>query len=173
MLAGAWTGYLRLSGNFHPIEQGVIYRSGQLSGEQFEERIRDNGIRTFINLRGNNTGRPWYDEEIKASTATGVQHVDFPISAGRELTDEQVTELTEILRSAVGPVLIHCEAGADRSGLTAALYELLIAKRPASEASAQLSFRYGHFPWLGNRTMAMDRTFERVASRLNTANGAD
>ncbi|QND72796.1 dual specificity protein phosphatase family protein [Tardiphaga robiniae] len=173
LLTGAWAGYLRLSGNFHPIEEGVIYRSAQLSGSQFAERIRENGIKTIVNLRGNNTGRSWYDDEIRASEATGVRHIDYPINSGRELTDDQVAELTNILSSAARPVLIHCEAGSDRTGLTSALYELLVAKRSFAEASAQLSFRYGHFPWLGSRTVAMDRTFERVAAKLKTASGSD
>lgn len=171
--AGGWAGYLRLTGNFHPIEPGVIYRSGQLSGPQFSERIEENGIRTIINLRGDNTGQPWYDAEMQASKAAGVHHVDFPLSAGRELTDDQVTQLTGLLRDSPRPVLIHCEAGADRSGVASALYKLLVAKRPAQEASEQLSFRYGHFPWLTSRTAAMDRTFDRVASRPNLSQAAD
>lgn len=166
-LTGGWAGYLRLSGNFHPIEDGAAYRSGQLSGDQFIERIRANGIRTIINLRGNNAGRGWYDDEIKASTAAGVAHIDFPISSGRELTEAQIAQLTGHLRTAARPILIHCEAGSDRTGLTAALYQLVIAGKSAAEASQQLSFRYGHFPWLGSSTIAMDNTFERVAAQLN------
>jgi hypothetical protein len=83
----AWAGYLRLSGNFHAIEEGVIYRSGQLSGLQFQSRIVENGIRTVINFRGNNAGSPWYDDEMKASALTGARHIDFPLSSGKELTD--------------------------------------------------------------------------------------
>ena len=165
----AWAGYLRLTGNFHTVEQGVIYRSGQLSGTQFQSRITENGIRTVINFRGNNTGRPWYDEEIKASALTGAQHIDFPLSSGTELTDDQLIKLTALLRDSPRPVLIHCEAGADRSGLAAALYEFVVAKRAPEEAWAQLSFRYGHFPWLRNSTAAMDRTFERVMARTRAA----
>ena len=54
--AGSWAGYLRLSGNFHAVEEGVIYRSAQLSGDDFQNRIRTYGIRTIINLRGENSG---------------------------------------------------------------------------------------------------------------------
>ncbi|QUS42189.1 protein tyrosine phosphatase [Tardiphaga alba] len=169
LLAGSWAGYLRLTGNFHPIENGVAYRSGQLSGDQFVYRIRVNSIRTIVNLRGSNPGRSWYDDEIKASTATGVVHIDFPISSGRELTDDQIVQLTTHLRTAARPILIHCEAGADRTGLTAALYQLVIAGRSTTEASQQLSFRYGHFPWLGSSTVAMDKTFDRVVARLNAS----
>jgi protein tyrosine/serine phosphatase len=156
---------MRLTGNFHTVEQGVIYRSGQLSGTQFQSRIKENGIRTVINLRGNNAGRSWYDDEMKASALTGVQHIDFPLSSGKELTDDQLIKLTALLRDSPRPLLIHCEAGADRSGLASALYELVIAKRAPEEVWPQLSFRYGHFPWLRNSTAAMDRTLERVISR--------
>ena len=168
-LAGGWAGYLRLTGNFHPVSDGAVYRSGQLSGAQFDSRIRQNHIRTIINLRGNNAGSPWYDDEIKASANAGVQHIDFPISAGRELTEDQLSQLAALLRKSPRPVLIHCEAGSDRSGLASAFYKLWVERRSAEEAGAQLSFRYGHFPWLGSRTAAMDRTFERVASQLPPA----
>lgn len=168
-LALGWAGYLRLSGNFHAVEDGIVYRSGQLSGAQFANRIHDNGIRTVINLRGNNTGRSWYDDEMRASAAAGAEHIDFPISAGKELTDDQVSALAALLTGSPRPILIHCEAGADRTGLASALFELLVAKRPAETASAQLSFRYGHFPWLGSSTVAMDRTFQRVAKPTGTS----
>jgi protein tyrosine/serine phosphatase len=168
-LAGGWSGYLRLTGNFHAVEEGVIYRSAQLSGNALSSRIREHGLRSVINLRGTNPGKAWYDEEIKASSTAGVQHVDFGLSSARELTDEQIEKLTALLRDAPRPLLIHCEAGADRSGLASALYKLLVAKRPAEEATGQLSFRYGHFPWLGNSTAAMDRTLDRVLEKLRLA----
>lgn len=162
-LAGGWAGYLRLSGNFHVVEEGVFYRSAQLSGPQFEERIKANGIRTIINLRGNNAGQPWYDAEIRASQAAGVQHIDLALSAIRELTDEQLQRLTALLQGSQRPILVHCEGGADRSGIASALYKIKIANRPADEAAAQLSFRYGHFPWF-SKTVAMDRTLARVVA---------
>lgn len=84
-----------------------------------------------------------------------------------------MTQLTGLLRDSPRPVLIHCEAGADRSGVASALYKLLVAKRPVQEASEQLSFRYGHFPWLTSRTAAMDRTFDRVASQPLLTQAAD
>ena len=164
----AWAGYLRLSGNFHAVEDGVVYRSGQLSKAQFADRISEKGIRTIINLRGNNRGRSWYDDEVAASATAHVMHVDFPLSSGRELTDDQLVKLATLLRNVPRPILIHCEAGADRTGFASAFYELVIAKRPAEEASTQLSIRYGHFPWLRNNTFAMDRSFTRTVTLMRT-----
>ena len=42
------------------------------------------------------------------------------------------------------PVLIHCKSGADRTGLAAALYLLVIEGQPIEVAKRQLSFRYIH-----------------------------
>lgn len=161
-LAGGWAGYLHLTGNFHAVEPGVVYRSGQLSEGSFKDYIKSTGIRTVVNLRGNNAGVAWYDEEIKAVAGTDVTHIDFPLSSGRELSDRELGQLTAILRNSAKPVLIHCQGGADRTGLASALYELIIAKRDASDAASQLSFRYGHFPWLRSHTAAMDRSFARA-----------
>lgn len=164
-IAGGWAGYLRLSGNFHAVEEGVLYRSAQLSFAQFERNIRANGIRTIVNLRGENAGEAWYRDELRAASATNVDHVDFRLSANHEVSDEDLERLSGLFREAAKPILVHCEGGADRSGLASALFELVIAKRPASTAGEQLSFRYGHFPWLGSRTIAMDTSFERLAAR--------
>lgn len=165
IVVGGWAGYVRLSGNFHAVEDGVLYRSAQLSLGQFRERIKVNGIRTIINLRGSNPGKRWYDDELDASKNANVQHIDFALSAIREVSDDQVARLIELLRDSPRPILVHCEGGADRAGLASALFELFLENKPALVARTQLSLRFGHFPWLGNRTIAMDKSFNRVAER--------
>jgi hypothetical protein len=42
------------------------------------------------------------------------------------------------------PAMMHCKSGADRAGLMAALYLLIVEKRPAREAAKQLAWKYGH-----------------------------
>ncbi len=48
---------------------------------------------------------------------------------------------------------------ADRSGLVAAMWKVIVDREPKSEAGKQLSILYGHLP-MGKAT-AMDRFFER------------
>ena len=43
------------------------------------------------------------------------------------------------------PMLIHCKSGADRSGLAAALYLILVCDAPVATALRQLHWRYLHF----------------------------
>lgn len=162
--AGAWAGYLQLTGNIHEVEAGAIYRSNQLSPEDMAALIEAKGIKTVLNLRGNNGDQPWHRAEAAAVSGAGASLIDLTMSANNDPSDALLGELVATLRTAPQPILIHCHGGADRSGLAAALYELLIAKKPADEAAGQLSFRYGHFPWLGSDTVAMDRAFWRVAN---------
>jgi protein tyrosine/serine phosphatase len=52
--------------------------------------------------------------------------------------------LLDLFASIDYPVLIHCKSGADRTGFIAAVYLMAMEGRGPDEASAQLSWRYGH-----------------------------
>lgn len=162
---GAWAVGIQLVGNVHVVAPGQLYRSAQLDGEDLTEVIRDYNVRTVVNLRGRNDGLPWYDDEIKVSAAADAAHVDIRMSAKDEPDDALISELVRVLRDAQKPILVHCHSGSDRTGLAAALYEFVVEGKPADEAAGQLSFFYGHFPWFGSRTAAMDGAFERLVSR--------
>jgi protein tyrosine/serine phosphatase len=161
---GSWALGLRLSGNIHAVDEGKIFRSAQLSPDHLKALIRDEGIKTIINLRGENPQEGWYRAEVEASTNLGVHYVSLPLSANEEPDDATLKVLIDTMQKATYPALIHCEGGADRSGLASALYRLVILGDAPDQAARQLSFRYGHFPWLTSRTGAMDRAFWRVVN---------
>jgi undecaprenyl-diphosphatase len=149
--------YVQESHNFHPITDGEAYRSAQLDREEFEYYINRYNIKSIINLRGENPEAPWYKEELGISAEHNIKHYDIALSSSREPTEEDVRKLIEIFRTAPRPVLIHCLAGADRSGLAGAMWKLIIDKEPKSEAEKQLSILYGHLPV--GKACAMDRFF--------------
>lgn len=157
--AGAWAAYLQATGNIHEVDPGRVYRSKQLDDVRLAALIEDLGIRTVVNLRGADPAADWYRREKVTVTAGGAELVDLAMSDTAEPDAALIGQLIGALKFAASPILIHCKAGADRTGLAAALYELVIAGRPATEAGGQLSFAYGHFPWLGSGTVAMDRAF--------------
>ena len=171
LAAGGWAWGLQLTGNIHTVEDGVLYRSAQLNGAKLAEVLTTHGIRTVINLRGDGPGKWWYDNELEITAAHGVSHFDVNMNAKTEPDSKTVTRLLEIMRTAPRPILIHCNSGSDRAGLASALYQRIVKGQPAEKAANQLSFRYGHFPWLGSDTDAMDRTFLRYSadgvSKLN------
>ncbi|MFQ5846590.1 MAG: dual specificity protein phosphatase family protein [Candidatus Methylomirabilales bacterium] len=152
-------------GNFHPITPGVAYRSAQLDRDELEYYITTYNIKSILNLRGKKAGAPWYVDEMKVSRKYHVRHYDLSLSASREPSKRQEHKLLEIFKNAPRPILIHCKAGADRSGLVAAMWKVVVDKRSKSEAENRLSVLYGHFP-IGD-TSAMDHFFEKWRPELN------
>jgi protein tyrosine/serine phosphatase len=157
---GGYAGYLQLTGNFHTVVAGQLYRSAQPSSAQLERYIRDNGIKTVINLRGSSGNAKWWAEEVAVSDRLGVRHVDFGMSAYKILTADRADKLLAIMRDAPKPILIHCLSGSDRTGLASVLYSQQIANVKEDVAETQLSFAFGHvgIPYLSS-AYAMDESW--------------
>src|SRR5712692_5686008 len=156
---GAYWGAIQYQGNLHAVSNGVLYRSAQLSKTELRSAAREYRIKSVLNLRGAHAGQSWYDDEIAAAGELGLAHFDYPLSAKRFVTSQQIDEILDIVRKAPKPLLIHCRSGADRSGLVAALYRFSETGASAVEADRELSLVYGHFPYLTSRSVAMDDSF--------------
>ncbi|MGE6741871.1 tyrosine-protein phosphatase [Allorhizobium pseudoryzae] len=159
---GTYLGYLQLSGNFSPVIAGEVYRSNQPTPARLRSYAEHQKIRSIINLRGRNEGRDWYDKEVATARDLGIVHIDFGISARKELTRAEAEQLIDLMRDAPKPLLIHCNAGADRSGLASALYLAALAGKSEAVAEQQLSLYFGHLPLPFIAEQAMDRTFEAL-----------
>lgn len=159
---GAYPGFLQLTGNFHTVIAGELYRSAQPDAKEIADYKARYGIKTIINLRGENNQKDWYRQELAASRQFNIKHIDFRMSNRKVLGQAQAAKLIALMQKVEKPVLIHCAAGADRTGLAVALY---LASRGYGEVAAesQLSFRYGHvgIPILSS-SYAMNETFERL-----------
>lgn len=160
-ILGGYAASLQATGNFHTVIAGELYRSAQPSPAQLVRYVRHHGIRTVINLRGENADAPWYEAELETARSLGIHHVDFRMSASKQLSTRRADELVAIMAAAEKPILIHCQAGSDRTGLASALYSLRVARRHESEAERQLSFYFGHvgIPHLSS-AYAMDASWE-------------
>lgn len=163
---GAYLGYLQVTPNFATVVPNEVYRSAQPTAASIHEFAARHGVRSIINLRGENSGKAWYDEEVAAAKDLDITHIDFRMSSRRELDQNQVETLIAVMRDAPKPVLIHCKAGADRSGLAAALYLAAVAKLGEKASEAQLSLYYGHLSLPFIPEYAMDRTFEAMEPML-------
>ena len=136
-------GFLRVMWrNFHRIAPGV-YRSNQPSGSQLRAIHARVGLRTVLNLRGTSK-QSFYLFESEACRELGLELVDLPLSASQAPALAKLEQLITHLHTMPKPFLIHCKSGADRTGLAAALYLLLVEKQPIEVAKRQLSFRYIH-----------------------------
>lgn len=160
-LIGGYIGFQMLTGNMHEVLPGELYRSAQPTAADLARYQKEYGIKSVINLRGENEGSPWYDEEIAATNQLGLTHYNFRMKSSRELSQEQALALIDLMKNAPKPLLIHCRAGADRTGLASAVYFAAIAGKNEWESERQLWLSYGHVPRVG-ASVAMNRTFEKL-----------
>lgn len=130
--------------NFHEVEEGKFYRSGQLSGDEFQAVIDSFGIKTIINLRGPNPGEEWYDDEMIVAQRNGVAHYDIGMGASVIPQRESLIALLDAYKEAERPILIHCMAGADRSGEASAIYQMIYQGKTKKEALKMLTPKYLH-----------------------------
>jgi len=71
----------------------------------------------------------------------------------------------DAMRRAPKPILIHCNGGADRTGLISALYLYDVESKSSKVANRELTAFYGHVPHLHWRySIAMDCSFWRYVS---------
>lgn len=134
--------------NLHEVDAGRFYRSGQMGADQLRETIDALGIRTIINLRGARPEAGWYRDEAAVAREKGGRLISLRFDADRLPHRRELVKLLDAFRDAERPILVHCQAGADRSGLASAIYEMEYMGRPKRDALEMLSLRYLHIDWL-------------------------
>ena len=159
-----WATYFFIYGNFHKVDKDV-YRSAQLFSYNLPYYLEKYQIKSILNLRKirKAQNRSWFKNEVSIAKDMGVMRYDYPIGDREEASIEEMDNIVQLIRDAPKPLLIHCKAGADRTSLASALYLYAIKNDPNSQK--EISIIYGHFPWLGSKTIAMDKSFEKYIKK--------
>lgn len=131
--------------NFRSIEEGRAYRSAQLDATTLNLVFDEHGIRTIVNLRGENEQDAWYRNERAAAEKAGVTLVDIRMSAGQLPSRDALLLLYDTFQTAEYPILIHCQSGADRTGAASAIWRMVVRGDTREAARVELSLVYGHF----------------------------
>ena len=135
--------------NFRVVEEGKLYRSGQMSPVGFERVCREKGIRTVIKLREPSDEK---DAAVDAAEkayceANGIMFYVFvpknweeengkvPMEQNLRDFEELIDRTTDL---APRPVLIHCMAGIHRTGAHVAVYRMKYHGWTNAEAVAEL-----------------------------------
>lgn len=164
-LIGAHAALGQATGNFHEVIAGELYRSAQPSGEDIQAYASRYHIRTILNLR-NEKRTGWYRDESAAAADRGITLIDFPMSSSKELPIEEAQKLAKIMADAPKPLLIHCEHGANRTGLASAIYVGAVKKMSESAAEFQLSPYYGNFAIKGLSRYAMYSSWDKYEETI-------
>jgi predicted protein tyrosine phosphatase len=116
--------------HWQTVNEGLVYRSGELSTTLVERTWRKHNIQTVISLMGPEGDDP--DCEAAARDAAGELHIErkmFPLIGDGTGDVEQYVQAVKALvqsRNAGKPVVVHCATGTYRTGGAIAIYRTLI-----------------------------------------------
>jgi protein tyrosine phosphatase (PTP) superfamily phosphohydrolase (DUF442 family) len=139
--ASAWrnAGVRRVIGN-------ELLRSGQPEDDGLERAVREHGIRSVVNLRGEDSRQAWYREEQDSARRLGLSHSDVRLRMDEPPAQSEMQKLLKALDTSPRPLLLHCRAGVDRAGFAAAAARA-VSGDSLESALSELSPFSGHLCW--------------------------
>jgi tyrosine-protein phosphatase SIW14 len=106
--------------NFQIVNEHVL-RGGQPTSEGFRN-LAANGVKTVVDLREADQ-RAEAEKEIVESL--GMKYVNIPMQGMTTPTDQQISKALKLMKNdSAGPVFVHCQRGADRTGAVVACYRI-------------------------------------------------
>jgi len=140
------TRYQFIARNFGVVETGEIYRSGRLTPRMFRKVVDENNIRTVLDLGAYVPGSPEDVREQDLAEALGAERYRFYLDGdGTGNPNYYVQALRLMSDPEAQPILIHCAAGAQRTGVIVLLYRHIIQGQDLAQAYPE-SFQYKHKP---------------------------
>lgn len=157
--------------NFDVVATGTLYRSGHLTPMATRSVVRRYGIKTIIDLGAYDKDPSGEVAAQKAADDLGVERRVFRLSGdGTGNPNAYVEALRIIVDPSKQPVLVHCSAGSERTGVCIMLYrELVEGKPPGSTMNETLE--HGHDP-SDNKKLSpyLAQWREKIAEAFRTGN---
>jgi hypothetical protein len=137
---------------FGIVEQGCIYRSGQLDEALVKRILTKYKIGMIISLTNDSLNDFDKNAEIQTAKELGIIRLVLPL-AGNGTGDiknyaRAISAICQAKKEHM-PVLVHCSAGAQRTSGVIAAYRLLIEKKDASFVFAEMD---GYGAKIGNNS---------------------
>lgn len=108
----------------------MLYRSAQPTPDGLK-RLKELGVKTVINLRA-------FHNDVKAAKAADLLDEELSINTWSIENDDVIRVMNIIKDPAGAPYLIHCQHGADRTGMMVAMYRIIILHWTKDEAIDEL-----------------------------------
>ncbi len=154
---------------FGVVVPGKIYRSGQISKWMIEPTLEKHNVQLVVDLTSFDPNIEDQHAELEATRRLGIEHVRYPMSGDGVGSVDQYADVIEILHKCEQeskPVLVHCAAGAQRTGGVVASYRLLVHEQTREQAIAEME-KYG---WSGGDNAKLltflDGQMEELAQKL-------
>jgi len=127
-----WAQKIELTGapNLHKVSDD-LYRGAQPTAEGFQA-LQQLGIRTVVDLRA------FHDDKAELG-GLPLQYVHISSHAWNAEDEDVVAFLRVAADKAHAPVFVHCQHGADRTGLMAAAYRIVIQGWTKEEAMMEMT----------------------------------
>lgn len=141
---GLWNGVLKdrlVAKRFGVVVPGSIYRSGQLSPYMVRKTLEKNGIDLVVHLGEQDPNNKAHVAEAQAVKDLGIERRLFPLRGdGTGDIDSYAKAIAAIVeaRDEGKQVLVHCAAGAYRTGGVIAAYRMLLEGASPAEAEAEM-----------------------------------
>jgi protein tyrosine/serine phosphatase len=129
--------------NFHTVEEGKLYRSALLPAKKLKKYVRQFGIKTIVNLKGESKDN-WWQQESYVAQQEGAVLYNILMKAADPPSKESLKQLLDVYHSAPRPILIHCSYGINRTGRAATLWVLDQQSGTKEQAKMQLNSKYGY-----------------------------
>jgi protein-tyrosine phosphatase len=142
-------------------KRGILYRSGQLTGDQLTAAVQRHGIRTIVNLQ---MPGEQLTTERALSARLGVDFVNLPMPGdgfGEEWQFREILKITDDPRRR--PVLVHCARGTCRTGAAVAMYRFERDGWTLEDVAAEMRRQTYHYGWLPGYVYAMAKNKPALA----------
>lgn len=132
--------------NFGVVDAGKVYRSGELTPAATRRVVEQNRIRTIIDLGAYDKDPAGERAAERTAAALGVERRVFRLEGdGRGNPNAYVEALRIMADPAKQPVLVHCSAGAQRTGACVILYRTVVEGKTRAEAMPE-AYDHRHDP---------------------------
>jgi protein-tyrosine phosphatase len=131
---------------FGVVRQGSIYRSGQIHADLVEKTLRKHDIQVVVSLVGQDPNDINQQAEMAAVEKLDIDLKCYPLLGDGTGDLENYVKAIEAMVAADRarkPVLVHCAAGAQRTGGAVAFYRLLVEGRDPDAVYRELR----HYDW--------------------------
>lgn len=155
------------------VEEGSLYRSGQLSAALVEKTLKKHDIAVVIALNGDHAGHKDQEAEMRAVASLGLEFFRFPLKGDGTGDIAMYAEAIKTIVRAQAeekPTLVHCAAGVLRSGGVLACYKLLVKGEPPDQILRHLK-DYGWRPEKDNKLLPFINTHMDRLTELLLAEG--